>query len=70
VLRLLDLHSRPSGKTAVLDENFDNEDTVFGPRGTFLREVSFFIWMDLGKLFQSILLLFFPVFQTIYSHVT
>jgi hypothetical protein len=24
----------------VLDENFDNEDAVFGPGGTFLREVN------------------------------
>jgi hypothetical protein len=52
----------------VWDEISDNEDTVFGLGGTFLREV-----MDgfLGKLFQPVLLLFFSlVFQTIYSHVT
>jgi hypothetical protein len=69
---LLDLHTRLYGKTAVvysLDENSDNEDTVFGPGGTFLREVN----MDgfLGKLFQRVLLLFFSlVFQSTYSHVT
>jgi hypothetical protein len=41
----------------VLDENFDNEDAVFGNMGGFLC-----------KLFQPVLLLFSPVFQTIYSH--
>jgi hypothetical protein len=53
----------------VLDDNFNNEDTVFGPGGTFLREVN----MDgfLGKLFVLSLFFFFSlVFQTIYSHVT
>jgi hypothetical protein len=68
---LLDLHTRPYGKTAVvysLDENSDNENTVFGPGGTFLREVNMDVFW--GKLFQPVLLLFFStIFQTIYSHV-
>jgi hypothetical protein len=52
----------------VLDENSDNEDTVFRPGGTFLREVN--MGGFLGKLFQPVLLFFSLVFQSIYSHVT
>jgi hypothetical protein len=47
----------------VLDENFDNEDAVFGLRESEEPSLEESIWMDLGKLFQPVLLLFFsPVF--------
>jgi hypothetical protein len=39
----LDLDTRPLEKQSlciVLDENFDNEDAVFGPGETFLREAN------------------------------
>jgi hypothetical protein len=60
---LLDLLTRPYGKSAVvygLDENSDNEDTVFCPGGTLEKS----IWMDFwvsyfnGFFFSSSLLSF------------
>jgi hypothetical protein len=64
----LDLHTRPSGKTAVVyslgEEKLTTKMLSLIPEEPSLEKS---IWMDLGKLFKPVLL--FP-FSPTHSHVT